>query len=154
MILPDMITKAIDPGECLFTELAGEIFFKDFFLLQVSPAVFLQVLLLSKYFAADLALVLLAGRCFLVSPVAFSRHPVAATPLALESVLHTVLQMHVAFQASGGGEGVSTQFTMFQSCLGMLYGFMILTGLLGSKGLLTVGAHEGCFARMDSHVID
>ena len=70
MILSDMVTKAVDPGECLFTELAGEILFKDFFLLQVSPAVLLQVLLLSKYFAADLALVLLAGRGFFVCPVA------------------------------------------------------------------------------------
>ena len=153
MILPDMVTKAVDPGECLFTELAGEILFKDFFLLQVSPAVFLQVLLLSKYFAADLALVLLAGRCFLVSPVALGGHPVPPTPLALESVLHTVLQMHVAFQASGGGEGVSTQFTMFQSRLGMLYGLVILTGLLRSKRLLTVGAHKRRFARVYSHMI-
>ena len=70
MILPDMITKAVDPGECLVTQLAGEILLKNFILLQMSPTVFLQVLLLSKYFAANLALVLLTGRGLLVCPVA------------------------------------------------------------------------------------
>ena len=62
--------------------------------------------------------------------------------------------MHVTFQPSGGGEGVSTQFTVFQSCLGVFDGLVILAGLLGSEGLLTVGAHERGFARMDSHMID
>ena len=61
--------------------------------------------------------------------------------------------MHVTFQSSGGGEGVSTQFTVFQSCLGVLYGLVVLTGLLGSKRLLTVGAHERRFACVYSHMI-
>ena len=62
--------------------------------------------------------------------------------------------MHVAFQPSRGGEGVATQFTMLQTGLGVFYGFMILTGLLGSKCLLTVGAHEGGFPCVNSHVVD
>ena len=70
MILPDMITEAVHPGECLLTQLAGEILFKNFVLLQVSPPVFLEVLLLGEYLPTLLALVPLAGRGLLVRPVA------------------------------------------------------------------------------------
>ena len=70
MILPDMITKAIDPRECLFTQLTREILLTNFIFLQMSPAVFLEIFLLGEYFTAHFTLVLFAGRGFLMSPVA------------------------------------------------------------------------------------
>ena len=72
MILSDMITKAVYPGECLVTQLTGEILFKNFILLKMSPPVFLQILLLGKYLAALLALIFLTWSGLLVSPVTLS----------------------------------------------------------------------------------
>ena len=46
--------------------------------------------------------------------------------------------MHVSLQPSVGGKCVTTDFTMFQSSLGVLDSLVVLHGLLGPEGLLTV----------------
>ena len=151
MMLPDMIPKTVVPTEGLLTKLARKVFLVS---LIVSPRMFDQIFPLWEYLATHFTLVFLASRGLLVSSVALHRHPVPPAPPALEPVLHTVLQVHMALQPSVGGECITTKFTVLQSSLGVLDSLVVLHGLFGSERLLAVAAHEGSLPRVEPHVVD